>query len=48
MTSDQVASTHSDNVSNKVPEILPEQLIIHIIDDEESVRTSCDFLISSL
>ncbi|HCN17177.1 MULTISPECIES: response regulator transcription factor [Psychrobacter] len=48
MTSDQVASTHSDNVSNKVPEILPEQLMIHIIDDEESVRTSCDFLISSL
>lgn len=25
-----------------------EPLIIHIIDDEESVRTSCDFLISSL
>lgn len=48
MTSDQVASTHSDNVSNKVPEMFPEQLMIHIIDDEESVRTSCDFLISSL
>lgn len=26
----------------------PESLIIHIIDDEESVRMSCDFLISSL
>ena len=25
-----------------------EQLTIHIIDDEESVRTSCDFLISSI
>ncbi len=25
-----------------------EQLLIHIIDDEESVRTSCEFLLSSL
>ena len=25
-----------------------DSLLIHIIDDEESVRTSCDFLISSL
>jgi len=28
--------------------ITPESLIIHIIDDEENVRMSCDFLISSL
>lgn len=26
----------------------PKQLLIHIIDDEESVRRSCEFLISSL
>lgn len=29
-------------------DIEPESLVIHIIDDEESVRTSCEFLISSL
>jgi two-component system response regulator TtrR len=28
-------------------QIASEQLMIHIIDDEESVRTSCEFLISS-
>ena len=28
--------------------IISEPLLIHIIDDEDSVRTSCDFLISSL
>ncbi|MGO2125015.1 response regulator transcription factor [Psychrobacter sp.] len=37
-------SYSSDNSSG----ITPESLIVHIIDDEESVRTSCDFLISSL
>ena len=34
--------------SDDLSSITPESLIIHIIDDEESVRTSCDFLISSL
>ena len=29
-------------------DIMPEPVLIHIIDDEESVRLSCEFLISSL
>lgn len=48
MTSNQTPSAHSDNVLNSLSGTLPEQLMIHIIDDEESVRTSCEFLISSL
>ena len=43
---DYHASTVAPNsVDNQIN---AEQLIIHIIDDEESVRTSCDFLVSSL
>ena len=41
----QDKNSHSSNDSSG---ITPEALIIHIIDDEESVRTSCNFLISSL
>lgn len=41
----QDKDTHS---SDDLSAITPESLVIHIIDDEESVRTSCDFLISSL
>jgi two-component system response regulator TtrR len=39
------ADSLSDNLYDK---IVPEQLVIHIIDDEETVRHSCEFLISSL
>ncbi|WP_201527914.1 MULTISPECIES: response regulator transcription factor [Psychrobacter] len=35
-------------VDSLADNIAPEQLLIHIIDDEESVRLSCEFLISSL
>jgi len=38
----------SSHLSDDLSGITPESLIIHIIDDEESVRMSCDFLISSL
>lgn len=54
MTSKQMPSEHSnivvdvDNVSAHLLDIIPESLVIHIVDDEENVRTSCEFLISSL
>ncbi|MGP5201403.1 response regulator transcription factor [Psychrobacter aquimaris] len=38
----------NSHLSDDSSGITPESLIIHIIDDEESVRMSCDFLISSL
>ena len=38
----------SQTAGNGSAAIISEPLLIHIIDDEESVRTSCDFLISSL
>lgn len=38
----------NSHLSDDLSGITPESLIIHIIDDEESVRMSCDFLISSL
>ena len=41
----QVADYINDSLDNETD---AEQLTIHIIDDEESVRTSCDFLVSSL
>ena len=41
----QVADYSNDSLDNETD---AEQLTIHIIDDEESVRTSCDFLVSSL
>ncbi|WP_182406754.1 response regulator transcription factor [Psychrobacter sp. GP33] len=41
----QVADYSNDSLYNETD---AEQLMIHIIDDEESVRTSCDFLVSSL
>ena len=54
MTSNQHSNEHtcwqdeSSHLSEDSSGITPESLIIHIIDDEESVRMSCDFLISSL
>ncbi len=49
MPSDQISTlVDTDNLSNGLSDVRPEALVIHIIDDEESVRTSCDFLISSL
>lgn len=38
----------SQTAGNGSAAIVSEPLLIHIIDDEESVRHSCDFLISSL
>lgn len=38
----------SQTAGNGSAAIVSEPLLIHIIDDEESVRISCDFLISSL
>ena len=38
----------NSHLSHDSSGITPEALTIHIIDDEASVRTSCDFLISSL
>ncbi|WLG14677.1 response regulator [Psychrobacter cibarius] len=54
MTSNQLSNEStcwqdkSSHLSDDLSGITPESLIIHIIDDEESVRMSCDFLISSL
>lgn len=49
MPSEQISTlVDTDNLSNGLSDVRPESLVIHIIDDEESVRTSCDFLISSL
>lgn len=54
MTSNQLSNEStcwqdkSSHLSDDSSGITPESLIIHIIDDEESVRMSCDFLISSL
>lgn len=54
MTSNQLSNEptcwqdESSHLSDDLSGITPESLIIHIIDDEESVRMSCDFLISSL
>ena len=49
MPSEQISTlVDTDNLSNGLSDVRPEALVIHIIDDEESVRTSCDFLISSL
>lgn len=49
MPSDKISTlVDTDNLSNGLSDVRPEALVIHIIDDEESVRTSCDFLISSL
>ena len=54
MTSNQLSNEptcwqdKNSHLSDDSSGITPESLIIHIIDDEESVRMSCDFLISSL
>ena len=51
MTFLQMPNAHlnSQSTTDSLDETINlEQLIIHIIDDEESVRTSCEFLISSL
>ncbi|TXD97578.1 response regulator transcription factor [Psychrobacter frigidicola] len=51
MSSFEMPSVRQDPsalVDSLADDIVPEQLIIHIIDDEESVRVSCEFLISSL
>ncbi|GAF62554.1 two component response regulator [Psychrobacter sp. JCM 18903] len=54
MTSNQLSNEStccqdkSSHLSDDSSGITPESLIIHIIDDEESVRMSCGFLISSL
>lgn len=54
MTSSNVPNEHScgqvnlNNLSDNSLNITSESLIVHIIDDEESVRLSCEFLLSSL
>lgn len=54
MTSSNVPNEHScwqvnlNNLSDSSQNTASESLIIHIIDDEESVRLSCEFLLSSL
>lgn len=47
MTPNRIPNEHAKRC-NHLADSRVEPLIIHIIDDEESVRTSCDFLISSL
>lgn len=54
MTSSNVPNEHScwqvnlNNLSDSSQNTTSESLIIHIIDDEESVRLSCEFLLCSL
>lgn len=51
MNSSQVAGEQTNSLAEDesyYDSLIPEQLLIHIIDDEKSVRRSCEFLISSL